>query len=204
MLQVRAGHMPDPIYSAADFARRRDAFRHARRPLDRIVTAVLIAWGAACLALVLLASRWHIGAASKRVFRFPDERDPVSLYDLHRRLVARAGAARIVPRQPRLEDAVAEIQRSAAGDFAFQVEAGDYEPDFPAGYRLTWQGVIRAMTRLGLGFKAVRQRQGRRRATALAAELRTGVVPDVKVPASEALEKAGARTREAQGNGPAR
>lgn len=32
----------------------------------------------------------------------------------------------------------------------------------------------------------------------------TGVVPDVKVPASEALEKAEALIREARGNGPAR
>lgn len=110
--------------------------------------------------------------ANRRVYRFPGVTDLGQLYDLHRRLVARARAQSVEPQAASLEDAIRKIQESTARDMAYQEECGDYVRADDGSYRLTWKGAVRAMTILGPGFKQWRQQQQRARATALAAELR--------------------------------
>ena len=78
----------------------------------------------------------------------------------------------ITPQVATLDEGVQRLQAAAAKDMAWQVEAGDYVPAADGGYQLTWQGVVRAIAILGPGLKTVRQAQQRRRARALAAELR--------------------------------
>jgi hypothetical protein len=55
---------------------------------------------------------------------------------------------------------------------AFQALMGDYVQSPDGGYRLTWAGAFRGVAILGMPFRAVRQLINRRRAAALAAELR--------------------------------
>jgi hypothetical protein len=115
--------------------------------------------------------------AKRRVCRFPDASDVTQLYDLHRRHLARMTAAAVVPQAATLADSVRRIQEATARDLAYQVQMGDYERSPEGGYRHTWKGAVRAVAILGPGLKGLWQERERRRAAALAAELRRDPAP---------------------------
>jgi hypothetical protein len=115
--------------------------------------------------------------ANRRVYRFPGVRDITQLYDLHRRLVARAREASPQPQPATLDDAIQGIQEITAKDMAYQAEMGDYVRADDGAYRFTWKGAIRAMAILGPGFKMLRLQQEQQRAADLAAELLRGPPP---------------------------
>jgi hypothetical protein len=115
--------------------------------------------------------------ANRRVRRFPGVTDLAELYDLHRRLVARAGAVAVKPLVETLEGTVRRIQESGVRDMAYQVHVGNYAPLSGGGYGHTWKGAVRAVAILGAGVKGLGQARQRRDAAALAAELRRDPPP---------------------------
>jgi hypothetical protein len=119
---------------------------------------------------------YFIRSPLKLVFSFPDERDPIALYQLHRRLVERHGNRwQSRPEDPpaTLDDALARLRTMWPQEMEQQAAKGLYVRAGTSAYRLTWYGAIRGVVMLGTPGKQIRAALLRRRASRLAAELRS-------------------------------
>ncbi|HEY6853997.1 MAG TPA: hypothetical protein VI139_07105, partial [Gemmatimonadales bacterium] len=108
----------------------------------------------------------------RRVYRCPGIASVGQLYDLHRRILARAGAAPVTPQPVTLEEVMLKIQETTARTLSYQEEVGDYVRTADGDYGLTWKGAIRAVAIMGPGVKRLWQERQRARAADLIAELR--------------------------------
>jgi hypothetical protein len=117
---------------------------------------------------------FFVRPARKAVYAFPSERNPLTLYALHRRLVERHRRQWGAPDAPpsTLEEGLERIRRLWPREFEQQVAAGVFSRAGDGTYRLTWKGAIRGVALLGTPGKHIRDALRRSRAATLAAELR--------------------------------
>ena len=118
---------------------------------------------------------FFIRSPRKLVFSFPDEPDPIALYQLHRRLVEQYGKrwqSRTEDPPATLDDALARLRTMWPQEMEQQAATGIYMRSGTSAYRLTWYGAIRGVVMLGAPGKQIRTALLRRRASRLAAELR--------------------------------
>lgn len=118
---------------------------------------------------------FFIRSPRKLVFSFPDERDPIALYHLHRRLIERHGNRwQSRPEDPpaTLDEALTRLRTMWPQEMEQQAAMGIYTRAGTSAYRLTWYGAIRGVVMLGTPGKQIRTALLRRRAAKLAAELR--------------------------------
>ncbi len=116
-----------------------------------------------------------IRSPRKLVFSFPDERDPLALYQLHRRLIVRHGKrwqSRAEDPPATLDEALARLRTMWPQEMEQQAASGIYMRAGTSAYRLTWYGAIRGVVMLGTPGKQIRTALLRMRASRLAAELR--------------------------------
>jgi len=116
-----------------------------------------------------------IRSPRKLVFSFPDERDPLALYQLHRRLIDRHGKrwqSRAEDPPATLDEALARLRTMWPQEMEQQAASGIYMRAGTSAYRLTWYGAIRGVVMLGTPGKQIRTALLRMRASRLAAELR--------------------------------
>ena len=118
---------------------------------------------------------FFIRSPRKLVFSFPDERDPIALYQLHRHLIERHGNRwQSRPEDPpaTLDEALARLREYWPREMEQQAATGIYQRAGASAYRLTWYGAIRGVVMLGTPGKQIRLALVRQRAAKLAAELR--------------------------------
>ena len=123
---------------------------------------------------------FFIRSPRKLVFSFPDERDPLALYQLHRRLIDRHGKrwqSRAEDPPATFDEALTRLRTMWPQEMERQAAMGLYRRAGTSAYRLTWYGAIRGVVMLGTPGKQIRTALLRMRASRLAAELRARPEP---------------------------